>query len=97
MNDRFDTLFSGIGFLEAPTWDGAGGLYLLTLPRAASIGLILAPERRDVAHIGKGIGGLALIGDGIWSFPCNVALKRQAVTPVLLAARALPKDLALTI
>jgi D-xylonolactonase len=87
VNDHFETLFSGIGVLEAPTWDGAGGVYFTNVTAGGVYRVDLATGKvADVAPHRKGIGGLALTRDGnLVVSGRNVALKRPGGdTQVLL-------------
>lgn len=92
MNDRFNTLFSGIGVLEAPTWDGAGGVYFTNVTAGGVYRVDLATRMiEDVAPHRKGIGGLALTRDGdLVVSGRNVAVKRPGgETQVLLDGESL--------
>jgi len=96
MNDRFDTLFGGTGVLEAPTWDGAGGVYFTNVTAGGVYRFDLATRTvEDVAPHRKGIGGLALTRDGALIVSGrNVALKRAgADTQVLLDGEGLGRKI----
>ncbi len=73
-----ETLFTGAGVLEAPTWDGAGGVYFTNVTEGGVYRADLATGAIDIAvpHR-RGIGGLALTetGDLVVSGR-NVAVKR---------------------
>jgi len=96
MNDRFDTLLSAAGVLEAPTWDGAGGVYFTNVTAGGVHRFDLATRKVDeVAPHRKGIGGLALTRDGdLVVSGRNVALKRSGGdTEVLLNAESLGRTI----
>jgi sugar lactone lactonase YvrE len=96
MSDRFDTLFSGSGVLEAPTWDGAGGVYFTNVTAGGVYRADLATRTvEEVAPHRKGIGGLALARDGsLVVSGRNVALKRPGEdTHVLLDGESLGRKI----
>ena len=96
LNDRFDTLFSGIGVLEAPTWDGAGGVYFTNVTAGGVYRLDMATGTVDnVVPHRKGIGGLALTRDGnLVVSGRNVALKRPGGdTQVLLDGESVDRKI----
>ena len=96
VNPGFDTLFSGSGVLEAPTWDGAGGVYFTNVTAGGVYRLDLITRRiDDVAPHRKGIGGLALTQDGsLIVSGRNVALKRSGGdTQVLLDGERLGREI----
>jgi D-xylonolactonase len=96
MNDRFDVLFSGSGVIEAPTWDGAGGVYFTNVTAGGVYRIDLATRVvSDVAPHRKGIGGLALARNGdLVVSGRNVALKKTGGdTQVLLDGESLGRKI----
>ena len=80
-------LFSGTGVLEAPTWDGSGGVYFTNVTAGGVHRVELATRvTTTVVPHRRGIGGLALtVGGDLVVSGRNVAIKRaNGDTHVLL-------------
>ena len=92
---KFNTLHSGDGLFEAPTWDGAGGVYFSNVTAGGVYRYDVATgEISDAYPHRRGIGGLALTESGeLVVSGRNVAIREASrQTRVLLEGAALDRE-----